>query len=125
MGFKPRFDFSTPAAAEFTIQPDATWVTNGFIRAMIRSGDTIYIGGKFTSVRPCAPGTTCAGAFAVNNVAAFDANTGVAIRSFRPAVTSETGAIVYALAVLDAKLFIGGKFTTVNREIFSDECGQL
>src|SRR5687768_14346649 len=78
--------FSTPLSAKFNNQPDATWMTNGFVRAVIRVGDVVYIGGRFTAVRACAPGTSCAGAFAVNNVAAFDANSGVAIRSFRPSV---------------------------------------
>ena len=103
----------TVGSAAFSTQPDATWMTNGFVRAVVRAGDRIYIGGRFTSVRPCAPGAACSGAFAVNNVAAFDATTGVAIRSFRPAVTSATAPTVYALAVLDGKLFIGGKFTVV------------
>jgi hypothetical protein len=106
--------FPTAASAAFNNQPDITWMTNGFVRAVVRAGDRIYIGGRFTSVRPCAPGTPCTGSFAVNNVAAFDADTGIAIRSFRPAVTSDTIPTVYALAVLDGKLFIGGQFTAVD-----------
>ncbi len=106
--------FCAPASAAFSNQPDVTWMTNGFVRTVIRAGDRIYIGGKFTSVRPCPVGTPCPGSFAVQNIAAFDAESGVAIRSFRPGVTSETGATVYALAVLDGKLFIGGKFTAVD-----------
>jgi hypothetical protein len=104
--------FATTASAAFSNQPDTTWMTNGFVRAVIRAGDRIYIGGHFTSVRPCAPNASCADSLAVNNVAAFDADTGVAIPSFRPAVTGGA-ATVYALAVLEGKLFIGGKFTTV------------
>jgi trimeric autotransporter adhesin len=102
---------AAPASADFSITPDTTWMTNGFVRSVIRDGDRIYIGGKFTSVRACPPGTACA-SFPVNNVAAFNANTGVAIDSFRPAVTGD-GAVVYALAVLDGKLFIGGKFAAI------------
>jgi hypothetical protein len=89
-------------------------MTNGYVRAVIRAGNRIYIGGKFTSVRPCAPGVQCTGSFPVNNVAAFDAATGAGIKAFNPAVTSDSTAIVYALAVLDGKLFIGGKFTAVD-----------
>ena len=90
-------------------------MTNGFVRAVIRAGNRIYIGGRFTSVRGCAPGTSCPGSVvAVNNVAAFDAETGAAIPSFKPEVTGETGTTVYALAVLGGKLFIGGKFTSVD-----------
>ena len=105
---------AAPASA-FSNQPDPTWMTNGFVRAVIRAGNRIYIGGRFTSVRGCAPGTSCPGSVvAVNNVAAFDAETGAAIPSFKPEVTGETGTTVYALAVLGGKLFIGGKFTSVD-----------
>jgi hypothetical protein len=104
----------TAAFAAFSNLPDPTWMTNGYVRAVIRSGDVIYIGGRFTSIRPCPTGTACPGVYAVNNVAAFDANTGAPIKTFRPAVTHPDGAIVYALAALDGKLFIGGKFATVD-----------
>ena len=83
------------------------------------SGNTIYIGGRFTSVRACPVGTTCTGnVVAVNNLAAFDATTGAAIRSFKPAVTGgsldrgTTLPTVYGLAVMGGKLFIGGSFTS-------------
>jgi hypothetical protein len=99
--------------AAFENVPDSTWMTNGSVRTVIRSGNRIFIGGQFTQVRPCAPGISCAGVIAVSNVAAFDASTGAAIPSFRPVVTGGSTPIVYALAVLGTKLFIGGKFTTV------------
>lgn len=111
-----------PASATFSVTPDPTWMTNGIVYAIAQSGNTVYIGGRFTSVRACPVGTTCTGNIvAVNNLAAFDATTGQAIRTFKPAVTGgsptsgggTTLPTVYGLAVLDGKLFIGGSFTTV------------
>jgi hypothetical protein len=111
-----------PASATFSNTADATWMTNGIVYAIAQSGNTIYIGGRFTSVRACPVGTTCTGnVVGVNNLAAFDATTGAAIRTFRPAVTggSPNGSggttlpTVYGLAVLGGKLFIGGSFTAV------------
>ena len=82
---------STPAAAEFAIQLDATWMTNGFVRAVIRSGDTIYIGRKFTSVRPCAPVTTGVRRVCDEQCRCFRRQHGRSDSVVRPAVTSETG----------------------------------
>jgi hypothetical protein len=116
------FGMAKPASAAFSETADPTWMTNGIVYAIAQSGNTVYIGGKFTSVRACPVGTTCTGnVVAVNNLAAFDATTGAAIRTFKPAVTGgsptadggTTKPTVYGLAVLAGKLFIGGSFTTV------------
>jgi hypothetical protein len=105
---------SLPARAEFSNFADDTWMTNGFVRSIAKLGNTIYIGGKFTSVRACPAGTACGPAIAVKNVAAFDATTGNAIASFSPEVTGGTDVTVFALAVLNGRLFIGGRFTAVD-----------
>jgi hypothetical protein len=107
---------AVPASAAFDETPDPTWMTNGTVYSVIRSGNVIYIGGNFTSVRPCAPGTACPGVYAVNNLAAIDATTGQGIRTFRPAVTGGDAPTVYGLAMLGGKLFVGGKFTTIGGE---------
>ena len=61
-----------PASATFSATPDPTWMTNGIVYAIAQSGNTIYIGGRFTSVRACPVGTTCTGnVVAVNNLAAL------------------------------------------------------
>ena len=39
-----------PAAFALSTTPDSTWQTNGKVYAMVRVGNTIYIGGKFTRV---------------------------------------------------------------------------
>src|SRR3954447_12400776 len=100
------------AQAALSGTPDATWMTNGTVRAVVQAGNVIYIAGQFTSVRPCAPPTACSGSYPVQNVAALDANTGAGIRSFRPLVTGDS-AVVYALAVAGGRVFIGGHFTGV------------
>jgi hypothetical protein len=103
-----------PAMATFNAVPDSTAMTNGTVYAVIQSGNTIYIGGKFTSVRDCPPGTSCpGGTLAVGGVAALDATTGRAIKTFDPVVSGGT-ATVYALAILDGKLYVGGSFNAVD-----------
>jgi hypothetical protein len=105
---------ASPAAAALSDLPDSTWMTNGPVHSIIRDGNTIYIGGKFTKLSACPKGQTC-DAFAVDNLAAIDATTGEGIRDFRPQVLNGTSAAyVYALAVFDGKLFVGGKFATVD-----------
>ena len=68
--------------------PDDTWMTNGQVYTIAKSGNTIYIGGKFQSVRQCPPGQSCGAGSVVNvlNLAALDATTGAAIKTFRPQV---------------------------------------
>lgn len=106
------------ASAALDTVPDPTWMTNGIVYAIVRSGDRIYIGGRFTSVRSCPPGQACGAGNTtrVDNVAALDAATGAAIKSWKPAVTGDSTppTTVYALAALDGKIFIGGDFDAVN-----------
>jgi hypothetical protein len=103
-----------PAAAALSNTPDSTWMTNGPVRAVIRDGNTIYIGGDFTRVTACPTPSSC-DSYAVSDVAAIDATTGVGIPGFHPMVSSADGSdIVYALAVFGGKLFIGGTFSSVD-----------
>lgn len=70
-------DLNPPAGAAATVTgaPVATWQTNGTVRAIETVGDTVWVGGNFTSVRPpgAAAGT---GEVARYRLAAFDVNTG-------------------------------------------------
>src|SRR5437870_1840279 len=43
---------AAPAWAPSFSRPDKTWVANGQVNAIVRSGDTIYIGGSFSQVGP-------------------------------------------------------------------------
>ena len=46
------FVVPTASAAELASRPDPTYVTNGPVQTVVRSGDTIYIGGRFDRVGP-------------------------------------------------------------------------
>jgi hypothetical protein len=113
----------TPSARALdttTDRPDSgTWNAYGtvFASALSEDGKTLYIGGKFTSVRENPPGVA-GRSLAVSNVAAIDVATGEALDSWTPQVTgtSEHPAVVRSLAVKDGKVFIGGNFTAVDGE---------
>ena len=107
------------AASASTINdlPDDTWMTNGIVYAIVRHGNYVYVGGKFTRVRAYNPATGAYGpSFAATNVARFDATTGVGDKTWSPDVTgSDTTTKVYALTVAsDGQLWIGGKFQAVD-----------
>jgi hypothetical protein len=105
---------AAPAGAALSGTPDKTWMTNGIVYSEVESGNTIYIGGQFTRVSGCPPEVSCPSkTIDVLNVAALDATTGAPISAFRPHIEG-TDAIVYALAVLGGKLFIGGQFAAVD-----------
>ena len=110
---------ASPAHAALGLRetPDQTWMTNGIVYASDLSADgkTLYIGGKFSSVREKPAGTT-GKTLAVNNVAAINVATGTAISTWRPNVAGDANvaAEVRALEVRNGKVYIGGKFTAVN-----------
>jgi hypothetical protein len=101
---------STPTVSE---APDSTWMTNGRVYSVVRHGDYIYVGGKFTRVRQTPSGL---GSFAATNLARFNTNTGVADKSWTPDVTGSDMNItqVYSLAAAGGKIWVGGKFDAVN-----------
>jgi outer membrane protein assembly factor BamB len=103
---------ATPAGAPAALSniADDTWMTNGPVRAIARSGNIIWIGGQFTELRENPPGKG-GQVISVSNLAAIDATTGAPVPGL--AMPPVTGSIVYALAVADGKLFIGGSFTAV------------
>ena len=39
-----------PAYASFSNTADTTWMTNGIVYTITDSADTVYVGGKFTSI---------------------------------------------------------------------------
>jgi hypothetical protein len=94
--------------------PDDTWMTNsgGKVYSIIRSGDYIYVGGQFTSIRS---GPT-EQSFAATNLARFHADTGVGDPTWTPDVTGADMATtkVYSLAAADGKIWVGGNFGAVN-----------
>ena len=91
---------------------DNTWMTNGVVYSMIRSGDYIYVGGKFTRARSAVSGGK---SFTATNIARFDADTGVGDPTWTPDVTgSDTATTVYALAAAGGNIWVGGHFNAVD-----------
>lgn len=90
---------------------DPTWMTNGRVFALAQDGDTLYVGGAFTSLLP--PSGSPAPPITVSNLAAISVSTGQPIAGWAPAVGG-TGANVRALAVRAGAVYIGGSFTTVD-----------
>jgi hypothetical protein len=106
---------ASPAQAAFSDLPDATWMTNGEVKAVVRAGDHVYIGGKFTRVRSTPPGTP-GSEYLSAGIARLDAATGTGDSSWTAEVTRSDGqkATVYAVAVAGGKVWIGGSFDLVN-----------
>src|SRR5262245_49642276 len=77
---------------------DATPVANGEVRAMARSGNTLYLGGTFTSLGPRTGSATL-----------FDATSGAVLVDF-PKVEGVVSAVVSDGA---GGWFIGGDFKSV------------
>ncbi len=91
-----------------------TGQANGFtterdteVRAFAQLGQTMFVGGNFSTVNNYAAGTTLAHPY----LAAFDVTTGAHLPGFLPALNGK----VNALAPLPGGLLaVGGEFTTVN-----------
>jgi hypothetical protein len=99
-----------PASADAALvgsKPIPSYQTNGRVNAILFYNGAVYIGGKFTSVRPAGdPAGT--GEVARNHVAAFDATTG-ALLSWNP---NANGA-VSSLAASGSSVYIGGSFSAL------------
>jgi Bacterial Ig-like domain len=106
-----------PAHAATAVRetPDRTWNTNGtvFDTELSKDGSTLYIGGKFTSVRETPPGEA-GRSFAANGVAAIDVATGEAKSGWNPNVAGGAATVrALELSADGYKLFIGGNFASV------------
>jgi trimeric autotransporter adhesin len=84
--------------------PDATWQTDGRVRAVTYAHGVVYLGGSFTHVSPPGGGTSAVR----NHVAAFDADTGNLL-PWNP----NADEAVSALAVDGSTVYLGGRFGTV------------
>lgn len=89
----------TPAGAVDAFDPDV----NGPVYALALSGDTLYAGGKFTTVN---------GDKTRNRLAAFKTDTGTAT-AFDPGVNPVPSSYVTSLLVSGKTVFAGGPFTTL------------
>jgi PQQ-like domain len=92
-------------AAVVGAKPVPSYQTNGRVNAILFLNGTVYLGGKFTSVRPAgaAAGT---GEVARNHLAAFNASTGQLL-SWDPGASGA----VFALASAGNTIYVGGSFS--------------
>ncbi|MGY1771715.1 PKD domain-containing protein [Blastococcus sp. SYSU D00813] len=96
-----------------TVTADALPTTQidgvGWAQAIV--GDTVYVGGSFTSARPAgAPAGTQE--TPRSNLLAYDVRTGALVTSFAPVVNGQVLAV--AASPDGSRLYIGGDFTAVN-----------
>lgn len=98
---------SVADAAVVGSKPIQTWQANGTVRAEVISGNTVYLGGSFTSMLPA--GSTGSGAVTRNGAAAINLDTG-ALLPWNPNVT---GGTVYAIETSGSNVYLGGGFSTV------------
>ncbi len=106
---------AAPAAALAALQttPDRTYQTNGRVSAILSIGNTVYIGGSFTSVRPAG---AAAGRQEVAraHLAAIDARTG-ALLPWNPAPDK---AVLALEASPDGQtIYVGGSFSRIAGQI--------
>jgi hypothetical protein len=92
-------------AAVVGAKPVSSYQTNGRVNAILFLNGSVYLGGKFTSVRPAgaAAGT---GEVARNHLAAFNASTG-ALLPWNPGASGA----VFALASSGNTIYVGGSFS--------------
>ena len=82
--------------------PQSTASFNDVVRAVVYAGDTIYVGGQFTTA------TDSTGTHRRNHVAAIDASTG-RLRAWAPGADGA----VWSIAVAGGDVYLGGTFTRV------------
>ncbi|KQY55586.1 MULTISPECIES: DNRLRE domain-containing protein [unclassified Nocardioides] len=96
---------STASADVFVDQrPAASWRVNGVVRATVIVGDTVVVGGSFTTaVSPNGQSV------ARRNLAAFSLTTGALRTDWR----ADASADVRALETDGSSIYVGGSFTTI------------
>ncbi len=88
--------------ADGSVDPDWTpSVSTSNVASMARVGDTLYIGGTFSTI------TDDTGSYSRQNIAALNASTG-AVQSWNPGANGD----VVTMATDDSAIYIGGLFTT-------------
>jgi hypothetical protein len=105
-----KFDTTTNTWSALS-QGDGNGV-NFSVKALAVSGNSLFVGGSFTTAN--LGGTGATPAITANNVAKFDitTNTWAALKQGDGNGVSDT---VFALAVSGNSLFVGGSFTTANQ----------
>lgn len=90
----------------FATTPQQTWRVNGQAFANVIVGNTVYVGGDFTTATSYDGSQSAARA----NLAAFDLTTG----ELRTSFVADTNGMVRDLASDGNRLYVAGDFTTVN-----------
>jgi Domain of unknown function (DUF5122) beta-propeller len=98
----------SPAAASISSTPDATYVTDGSVNAIVRSGNSIYLGGYFTQVG------SRTGSFVAISPATGRVNAAL------PQVAGRGGSVHAVMADGAGGWYIGGSFTHVGSVAASD-----
>ncbi len=105
--------FGLPAAAQASVvgsHPITSYQTNGRVLAILYFDGNVYIGGKFTSVRPAGdPAGT--GEVARNHIAAFDATTGALLTTWNPGASGNVTSLAGGTVGTVPTLFVGGAFS--------------
>jgi trimeric autotransporter adhesin len=101
------------ATSDLSTSVDQTYQANGRVDAIVTVGDTVYIGGQFTSMRPAGDplGT---GEVPREHLAALDATTG-ALLPWNPGANNTVLAL--AASVDGTTIFIGGQFSNVGGQV--------
>ena len=82
--------------------------TDGRVNSIVQVGDTIVMGGTFTTVRNNSTQTT----MTRNRLVAFNATTGVISTTFNPNANGEVNVVLPASD--GTSVYVGGTFTTLN-----------
>jgi hypothetical protein len=108
---------AAPADTQLASQNPANYtprVQDGRVQSIVRIGDTVVVGGSFTSVIDATTGTT----LARTGLFAFDANTGAVSSSFNPTLQAGTGKTptvdVVAANPTGNAVYVGGSYTKIN-----------
>ena len=105
-------DPKTPVSV--SADPLPTVQINGVAWTQRVIGNTVYVGGKFTTARP-AGSAAGVNTVARSNLLAYDIRTGVLINAWAPTTNGDVLSIVPSPD--GSRIYIGGSFTTVNGQI--------
>ena len=109
---------ATADAAVVGSHPVPSYQTNGRVLSTLYFDGNVYIGGKFTSVRPAGDplGT---GEVARNHIAAFNAATGALLTSWNPGASGTVASLAGGTVNGTPTLFVGGSFSKLGTQTHS------
>ncbi|MBC7518306.1 MAG: PKD domain-containing protein [Microbacteriaceae bacterium] len=102
-------DVGTPATVSTDLLP--TPQIDGVVWSQVIVGNTVYVGGSFTTARPAGAAAGIS-TVARTNLLAYDITTGVLNAAFAPSLNGQVRSV--AASPDGTRLYIGGEFTTVN-----------